>query len=61
MNPAIIAILNAVLPAFIERIKELWAKEHPDEPPLTDPAIHAAVLTWVAGTIAKDDAFLAGG
>ena len=61
MNPALIALLNAVIPSVIATVKEKFAKQNPDEPPLTDEQVHAAMLNWVATTIAKDDAFLAGG
>lgn len=61
MNPALLALLNATLPNAILLIKEKFAQEHPDAPPVTDEMVHAAMLNWLAGTIAKDDAFLAGG
>lgn len=60
MNPAILALLNAVLPTAIATVKEKFAKENPDSPPLTDEQVHAAMLNWLAGTLAKDDRFLEG-
>jgi hypothetical protein len=61
MNPAILALLNVALPETILLIKEKFAKQNPDAPPVTDEMVHAAMLNWLAGTLAKDDSFLAGG
>jgi len=61
MQAAIIALLNAELPGLIALIREKFAKQNPDAPPLTDEQVHAALLSWLAGTIAKDDAIIAGG
>jgi hypothetical protein len=60
MQGAILALLNAVLPQLIATIKEKFAKQNPDAPPITDEQVHAAVLTWLAGTLAKDDAIISG-
>jgi hypothetical protein len=49
------------LPETILLIKEKFAKQNPDAPPVTDEMVHAAMLNWLAGTLAKDDSFLAGG
>lgn len=61
MSPAILALLNAELPSIIALFKEKFAKQNPDAPPLTDEQVHAGMLTWLAGTIAKDDAIITGG
>ena len=61
MQAAILALLNAALPEIIATIKEKFAKANPDAPPITDEQVHAAMLNWLASTLAKDDAFLAEG
>jgi len=61
MNPAILALLNAVLPSVIATVKEKFAKENPDLPPLTDEQVHASMLNWLAGTLSKDDQIIANG
>ena len=61
MNPVFLALLNTELPSVIALLKEKFAKQNPAAPPMTDAQIHANVITWLAGTLAKDDAIIAGG
>lgn len=61
MGTAILALVNAELPDLIARIRAARAKQDPNAPPVTDEQVHAALLTAVASSIAKDDAIISGG
>ena len=58
MNPAILQLITTMLPEFFALIREKRAKDDPNAPPITDEQIHAAMLMWLAGTVAKDDAII---
>ena len=58
---AIVPLVTAMIPEFFALVREKHAAENPGAPPITDEQIHAAVLIWSAGTIAKDDAIIASG
>lgn len=58
MSP-LIALIIQQLPTIVPAIKDLFAKNNPGAPPLTDEQVHEALGLAVASTIAKDDAYLA--
>jgi hypothetical protein len=60
MSAILLALVNGLAPEFIALVKEKFAKDNPGAPGPTDEQVHAAMLNWLAGTLAKDDAFLAG-
>jgi hypothetical protein len=56
--PGLIALIIQQLPTLVPAIKDLFAKQNPGAPPLTDAQVHDAFLVAVSSTIAKDDAYL---
>jgi cytochrome c peroxidase len=58
MNPLILLALQET-PALIARLKELFAKQNPDAPGLTDADAIAAYQSALASALAQDDAWLA--
>ena len=59
MPEGLIALLIQQLPTVVEAIKDLFHKNNPGAPPLTDEQVHEAFMLAVSSTIAKDDLYLA--
>jgi hypothetical protein len=58
MNPALVQLILAELPAAIALFKDLFAKQNPGAPTPTDTEVAAALHEAVLTTLAKDDQWL---
>jgi hypothetical protein len=61
MSPGGLLLAAAIqeLPAIIDALRNLFAKDHPDTPAPTDAEVLAAFNAAYALSLAKDDAWLA--
>lgn len=59
MPEGLVALLIQNLPELVGSIKDLFHRNNPDAPPLTDAQVHDAFILAVSSTIAKDDLYLA--
>ena len=59
MPPGLPVLIIQELPTIVQAIKDLFHKNNPGAPPLTDEEVHDAFTVAVSSTIAKDDLYLA--
>ncbi len=58
MQEQLIQLAVQEMPSVIAGIKELFKKNNPDAPPVTDAQVFAALNTAYLTSLAKDDAIL---
>ncbi len=56
---AIVGLAIQELPGIIGLIKDLHAQQNPNDPPLTDDQVIAALSAAIASSITKDENWLA--
>ena len=59
MVGVLVPLVIQELPSIIAFVKELHRTAHPDDPPITDDEVIAALTAAIASSIAKDDQWLA--
>lgn len=59
MNERLLALAIQEAPAIIERLKELFVKQNPNDVPPTSDEVSAAYESAFTSSLAKDDQWLA--
>lgn len=59
MNPALIAVAIAEVPAMINYFRRVFLKHNPDAPEPTDAEVLAAFESAFASSVARDEQWLA--
>lgn len=58
MNPLLLQLAIQETPGIIAALKELFKKQNPEAPPVTDVQVFAALNNAYFSSLAKDDAIL---